>query len=152
MTDELTIRAPRLEDLETIACFQEEMARVTEYKTLEPETVRRGVRAVLEDPGLGFYLLAEERGQVIGGLMVTTEWSDWRNGRFYWIQSVFVRETHRRRGVYRRLHDEVRRRAQRAGDVVGIRLYVERDNRVAQQTYLAMGMEETPYRLFEEAK
>ena len=110
----------------------------------------RGVEAVLSDPGHGFYVVADTGGEIAGSLLVTFEWSDWRNGRFWWIQSVYVRPAYRRRGVYRALHEFVRDRARSTGGVVGLRLYVERENAVAQRTYAALGMDETPYRMYEE--
>ena len=126
------------------------MALETEAKSLPMETLLPGVEAVLRDPDHGFYLVADSGGEIAGSLLVTFEWSDWRNGRMWWIQSVYVRPAHRRRGVYRALHEAVRERARAAGDVVGVRLYVERENVAAQRTYAALGMSETPYRIYEE--
>ncbi len=138
-------------DCERIATFQEAMAQATEDKRLDAEVLRAGVRAALVDPGRGLYLVAERGEDVAGSLLVTHEWSDWRNGWFWWIQSVWVEPQHRGHGVYRALHEAVRARARAAGDVVGIRLYVERDNGGAQRTYAALGMTQTAYRLFEES-
>lgn len=143
------VRDARASDLETIASFQETMALVTEDRRLDPAKIRGGVRAALDDPNRGFYLVAEIDGEVAGSLFVTFEWSDWRNGFFWWIQSVYVDDRFRRRGVYRALHGAVRARGREAG-IVGIRLYVEHENDGAQRTYRAIGMEETPYRMFEE--
>lgn len=150
MDSEPKLRPAGPDDLACIAAFQARMAEETEAKHLDPATVRAGVAAVLADPRHGFYLLAECGGEVVASLLVTFEWSDWRNGRFFWIQSVYVLPSHRRQGIYRALHADVRRRAQAAGDVVGLRLYVERENAHARATYDAVGMEETPYRLYEE--
>ena len=150
MNEDIEIRPARASDAEALARFQERMALATEEKRLDPETVRAGVRAALADDTLGFYLIAAAGDAIVGGLMVTFEWSDWRHGRFYWIQSVFVRDEYRGRGVYRRLHEAVRDHARAAGDVVGIRLYVEQDNEIARATYSRLGMAETPYRLYEE--
>ena len=148
--DEVHVRDAVLEDCETIASFQERMALATEERRLDPELVRAGVRNALQDPERGSYLVAELDGRIVGSLFLTTEWSDWRNGWFWWIQSVWVDEDCRRRGVYRALHDAVRDRARSRGDVTGIRLYVERNNARAQMTYRSLGMGETAYRLFEE--
>lgn len=137
-------------DAATLAGFNQAMALETETKSLPMETLLPGVEAVLRDPDHGFYLVADSGGEIAGSLLVTFEWSDWRNGRMWWIQSVYVRPAHRRRGVYRALHEAVRERARAAGDVVGIRLYVERENVAAQRTYAALGMTETPYRIYEE--
>ena len=138
-------------DAEALVEFNQAMALETEARSLESDTLRSGVEAVLRDAGHGFYVVADTGGEVAGALLVTYEWSDWRNGRFWWIQSVYVRPEHRRRGVYRALHAFVRDRARSADDVVGLRLYVERDNAVAQQTYATLGMSETVYRMYEEA-
>jgi ribosomal protein S18 acetylase RimI-like enzyme len=107
---------------------------------------------LIAQPALGFYLVAEMQGEVVGCLMVTTEWSDWRNGRFWWIQSVYVPAAWRRRGVFRALYGHVTSAAAREPDVCGVRLYVERENAVAQSTYRSLGMSETDYLLFEQLK
>jgi GNAT superfamily N-acetyltransferase len=124
------------------------MALETEGKRLDPEVLARGIAAVFERPERGFYLVAEREGLRVGCLLVTFEWSDWRNGTWWWLQSVYVTPTARRGGVFRALHDEVARRAA-AGDAVGLRLYVERDNRVAQQTYERLDMVDAHYTMFE---
>lgn len=126
------------------------LARESEGLVLDEDTVRRGVAACLADPQKGFYLIAEdETGARVGQLMVTSEWSDWRAGVFLWIQSVYVVSDARRRGVYSALHRELMRLATAAKDVVGVRLYVDRDNLGAQATYRAMGMSESHYALYE---
>jgi len=137
-------------DTETLVEFNQRMAHETESKYLDDSTLRHGVETVLRDPRHGFYVIADIGREVAGALLVTYEWSDWRNGRFWWIQSVYVRPEHRRLGIYRALHEFVRDRARAAGGVVGIRLYVERDNTTAQRTYGALGMIETAYRMYEE--
>jgi GNAT superfamily N-acetyltransferase len=150
MPDDIAVRAATRADADTLAQFNRAMADETEDKALDPETVRNGVEALFDDPSRGFYLVAEAEGRLVGSLMITTEWSDWRNGRFWWIQSVYVRPDARRRGVYRALHRAVRRRARDRTDVCGLRLYVERGNAAARETYEALGMTETAYRLYEE--
>ena len=137
-------------DAATLAEFNRAMALETESKILAAENLLPAVEAVLRDPRHGFYVVADAGREIAGSLLVTYEWSDWRNGRIWWIQSVYVRPAHRRRGVYRTLHEFVRERARAAGDVVGIRLYVERENAAARRTYGALGMTETPYRIYEE--
>lgn len=138
------------EDASTLAGFNRAMALETESKSLPMETLLPGVEAVLRDRDHGFYVVADSGSEIAGSLLVTFEWSDWRNGRLWWIQSVYVRPDFRRRGIYRGLHGFVRERARAAGDVVGIRLYVERENVAAKRTYAALGMTETPYRIYEE--
>ena len=125
------------------------MAQETEGLALDADVVRPGVAAVLADDALGFYLVAEVNGQAAGQLMVTYEWSDWRNGQFWWIQSVYVRLEFRRRGVYSALHRQVAQAAQEAGGVCGIRLYVEQDNTIAQQVYESLEMHRTRYQMYE---
>ena len=145
---------PRLavaDDAGTLAGFNQAMALETEAKVLQDEIALSGVEAALRDPVHGFYAVAETGREVVGALLVTYEWSDWRNGRIWWIQSVYVRPGHRRRGVYRALHEFVRDQARSTGGVVGLRLYVERENTTAQRTYAALGMSETPYLVYEEA-
>ena len=137
-------------DAETLAGFNRAMALETESRVLDAKRLLPGVEAVLHDPSHGFFVVAESGGEIAGALLITYEWSDWRDGRFWWIQSVYVRPAHRRRGVYRRLHEFVRERARAEGNVVGLRLYVERDNLNAHRTYEALGMGETPYRMYEE--
>lgn len=128
------------------------MALETERKELFPAVVRAGVRHLLRNPDSGFYVIAEAGAQVAGSLMITTEWSDWRNGNFWWIQSVYVRPRFRRRGVYKRLYRYVQDLAADNRAVCGFRLYVERENRRAQAAYRAVGMVKTRYLLFEELK
>lgn len=135
--------------IDTIASFNVAMAQETESRQLDPSVVRAGVTAVVENPELGFYLVAEVDDAPAGCLMITNEWSDWRNGMFWWIQSVYVTPEHRGRGVYRRLYTEVLRHALEDGRVCGVRLYVERDNTVAQDVYKALGMENSGYLVFE---
>jgi GNAT superfamily N-acetyltransferase len=100
---------------------------------------------------VGYYVVAEKDGQVVGGLMITREWSDWRNGLFLWVQSLYVLPKYRRQGIYRKLYNYVKEMAtEEEVPVRGIRLYVDKDNKTAQQVYETMGMEETNYMMFEE--
>ena len=125
------------------------MALETERLALDEAVVRPGVAAVLDDDSLGFYLVAEVEGQPAGQLMVTFEWSDWRNGLWWWIQSVYVRPEFRRRGVYSALHRRVAEEARAADGICGIRLYVEQDNTTAQQVYKSLEMYPTRYHMYE---
>lgn len=144
-----SIRLASLDDAPTLAEFNAAMALETERLELEQERLLGGVEAVLRDPAKGFYLVADEDGSVTGQLMVTFEWSDWRNGVFWWVQSVYVRPDRRGGGIYTALYKEAVRRAQAQGDVCGLRLYVEKDNARAQAAYNKLGMSETDYLLFE---
>jgi GNAT superfamily N-acetyltransferase len=145
------IRPATRNDTATLARFNQAMALESEGKPLDPATIHAGLTALFDHPSDGHYLIAcDADGVPLGALLLTFEWSDWRNGRFWWIQSVYVVPEARRRGVYRALHSHVRDAARRDTDVCGLRLYVERDNRTAQATYRALGMFETAYRLYEE--
>jgi GNAT superfamily N-acetyltransferase len=146
------VRRAQPGDADSIAEFNSAMALETEGRALIPERIGAGVRRLLADPALGFYAVAEHEGRVIGCLMVTNEWSDWRNGLFWWIQSVYVVGQWRRSGVYRRLYEFVRELAAREPAVCGFRLYVEKENVAAQRTYAALGMTSTDYLMYEELK
>jgi GNAT superfamily N-acetyltransferase len=151
MSTSVTVRPATEDDVDQLARFNAALAQETEDKTLAPDTVRAGVQAMFDDPARGFYLVAVRENEVIGSLMITTEWSDWRNGTFWWIQSVYVRPEARRTGVYTALHRAVRGRARSADDVCGLRLYVERGNEGAREAYDTLGMTETSYRMYEES-
>jgi ribosomal protein S18 acetylase RimI-like enzyme len=152
----LTIRPARPDDLDMLVKFSAAMALETEGRTLDVDRLRRGTAAVLESPSHGFYLVAEipavapRSQQVVGQLLITYEWSDWRNATFWWIQSVYVDPAWRRRGVYRRMHESVIEQARARRDVCGVRLYVERDNKVAQGTYLEVGLNKASYDVYED--
>lgn len=147
--DELRIRLAELPDAAVIAGFNAAMAKETEHLELDADRLRAGVEAVLSDSSKGFYFVAESTGGVVGQLMITFEWSDWRNGNFWWIQSVYVDTPARGSGVYKKLYTFVREAAAEAGNVCGIRLYVERDNTRAQEVYRRQGMHATAYRIYE---
>ncbi|MBI2684874.1 MAG: GNAT family N-acetyltransferase [Acidobacteria bacterium] len=125
------------------------MALETENIVLDRERLRAGVEAVFADAARGFYLIAEADGERAGQMMITYEWSDWRNGVFWWIQSVYTVPEHRGLGVFKALYSAVQERARNAGGVCGLRLYVEAHNERAQATYRRCGMSETVYRMFE---
>ncbi len=143
-----TVRAGTLDDLEVIARFNIAMARESEHVELHPPTVRAGVRAALLDGAKGRYLVAERNGEVVGQLMTTAEWSDWRNGTFLWIQSVYVDPAQRGHGVFRALYREIERQAAQPG-MCGARLYVHDDNTAAVETYRRLGMVVPGYTLME---
>ena len=148
--EKVIIRTGEERDAAALTEFNIAMALETEGKVLVPEVVSRGVQTLLKKPEYGFYAIAERNGEIAGALMVTTEWSDWRDGEFWWVQSVYVRRDFRRQGIYRKLYEFIKARAAEKGNVCGFRLYVERDNSVAQQAYTKVGMSETFYKMFEE--
>ena len=144
-----TIRQAGPADAPTIVQFNRLLASETEGKTLDAAVVAAGVAAALADPDhKGPYYLAVEGENILGQLQITFEWSDWRNGWFWWIQGVYIRAEARRRGVFRSLYRHVVEQARAAG-VIGIRLYVERENHAAQRTYKELGMEEAGYLLMQ---
>ena len=147
----LTVRRAVPSDAAVIVEFNQRLAEESEGKRLDPARITAGVAAALADPGRkGPYFLAESGGAAVGQMLVTYEWSDWRNGWFWWVQSVYVRADARGRGAFRTLYEHVRQRARAAGDVIGLRLYVEKDNRAAQATYRRLGMEMLHFDLMQE--
>ena len=148
----MLIRKAKLEDLERIADFNIQMAEETEGKILDRNTVIKGVKAVLEHESKGFYLIAidNKKGKTpTGQLMVTYEWSDWRNKFFWWIQSVYVERKYRTQKVFSRLFDTISKMAFSQKNVAGLRLYVEKNNNSAKQVYEKLGMKKTPYKIYE---
>jgi GNAT superfamily N-acetyltransferase len=154
----LRIRAATNDDAGLLSDWACAMALETEHKHLDPATVRAGVEAGLADPARARYFVAMQEATLagretiaaaVGTLMLTREWSDWRNGDWWWIQSVYVAPAQRRQGVFAALYRHVEQLARATPDVVGLRLYVERDNADAQRTYAALGMADAGYRLYE---
>src|SRR4051794_33548792 len=131
----LNIRPGRPEDAALIADMNARMAEETEHKTLDRAVLMEGVRAVLADPSRGRYFIAELDGAVVGQTAITLEWSDWRNGWLWWLSSVYVHAAARRGGVFRALYEHVLAEARAAGDVVGLRLYVQPHNPIAPNAY-----------------
>jgi len=147
----LQVRKARGEDAASLVKFNQAMALETEGKHLDENILKAGVNAVLSNNDRGFYVVAEEAGEVAGGLLVTREWSDWRNAWFWWIQSVYVVPEARGKGLYRELSAFVWAMAHEAGDVCGVRLYVEKENHTAQAVYQRLGMHETDYLMYEQS-
>ena len=147
--DDITIRTATLADVGTITANNVAMAAETEGLQLDPAVVGSGTRQVIIDDQRGTYFLAQRGGRVIGQLLITREWSDWRDAWFWWIQSVYVAPDARGEGVYHTLHKYVEDQARRAVGVCGLRLYVDRSNSVARQVYLQLGLHETNYEFME---
>lgn len=148
----MIVRQANQTDADSLVEFNQAMALETEGKRLDAETLRGGVQAVFADEQRkGFYLVAEAENKIVGGLMVTFEWSDWRNSWFWWIQSVYVLPEARGAGVYRRLYERVVEKARAQSDVCGIRLYVEQENTAAQAVYEKLGMDQSHYLMYETA-
>lgn len=143
------IRPGRIDDLNVIVGYNNAIAVETEHRQLDLPTLTKGVEALLKDPSKGRYFVAEEKGELIGQTMFTFEWSDWRNGMFWWIQSVYVRPDKRGAGVFSALYRHIEQLAKQEGGVCGLRLYAEEENVRAQRTYEKLGMVKTGYRVFE---
>lgn len=146
----MLIRKGTPKDTEALVAFNQAMAQETEGLALDSDTLRRGVSTLLENPAKGFYLVAEIEGEIVGSLMVTFEWSDWRAADYYWIQSVYIKPEHRQKGIYRALYQEVKTLAEKQGRAASFRLYVEQENTRAQQTYQSLGMSQSHYLMYEE--
>lgn len=146
----MNIRLARKEDASAMVEFNQAMALETEGKTLDSQVLHSGVGKVFEDDEKGFYVVAEDAGKIVGGLMVTFEWSDWRDGWFWWIQSVYILPRFRGKRIYSLLYEFVKNEAKKQGDICGFRLYVEKENERAQRVYEKLGMAETHYLMYEE--
>ena len=146
---DVQVRRASLLHVDAIIDFNIAMAQETESKFLDAEVVRPGVEAVFNRNGLGFYLIAEHTGRPVGQLLITYEWSDWRNSFFWWIQSVYIKPDYRRQGVYRSLHFYAAEVARQEGNVCGLRLYVDKNNTIAQGVYAGLRMHPTNYDMYE---
>jgi GNAT superfamily N-acetyltransferase len=151
--DHLNVRLAKPEDAARIASFSAAMALETEGRHLDRDRLHDGTIALLNSPDRGFFMVAElewaDDRQLLGQLMITYEWSDWRNGVFWWVQSVYVDRTWRRQGVFRRMHQAVLQEAKARTDVCGVRLYVDKDNPIAHVTYERLGLIRSAYQIYE---
>lgn len=148
-SNNIEIRKARIEDLETIVRFNYNLAYETEDKKLNEEILTEGVKALIEDSSKGQYYVYVIDGRVVGQIMHTYEWSDWRNGVFLWVQSVYVDKEYRRRGIFKELYNFVKLICDNDRNICGIRLYVEKENKSAKSTYKSLGMSECNYHMYE---
>jgi GNAT superfamily N-acetyltransferase len=148
MKENIQIRPATIADLQLLIDNNQAMALETENRVLEDAVLRLGVSAVLNDPAKGFYLIAAIEGRLVGSLMITSEWSDWRNGEMWWYQSVYVLPEYRAKGVFKAMFQNILDLA-RNSNVKELRLYVERDNIRAQKVYEALGMAHSHYDMWE---
>jgi GNAT superfamily N-acetyltransferase len=144
----IRIRKATPEDAAVIIDFQQKLAWETENLTLDPEIINKGVKAVFTVPSRGQYWVAEDESKVVASLLITYEWSDWRNCSVWWFQSVYVLSSFRRTGIFRSMYQHIRNEAEKDG-IGGLRLYVETNNSKAQQTYEALGMKGQHYKMYE---
>ncbi len=144
----ITIRKATPEDAAVIIDFQKKLAWETENLKLDPEIISKGVKAVFTVPSRGQYWVAEDEGKVVASLLITYEWSDWRNCSVWWFQSVYVLSSFRRTGIFRSMYQHITNEAEKDG-IGGLRLYVETNNSKAQQTYEALGMKGQHYKMYE---
>jgi len=151
MIQNIKIRNADIADAVVIADFNVRMALETENKQLCPQIVLAGTKYLINNPSLGFYIVAEADKTIIASTMITFEWSDWRNGLFWWVQSVYVLPEYRRKGVFSKIFEHIQSlaRKQNNNNICGIRLYVEKDNSTAQKTYTSLGLKKTEYHMFE---
>jgi ribosomal protein S18 acetylase RimI-like enzyme len=145
----MQIRKGQTTDLQALVNFNQAMALETENLQLDRDTLTLGVSTLLDHPEKGCYLVAELGGEIVGSLMVTFEWSDWRAKNYFWIQSVYIRPENRRQGIYGKLYQAVKDLAEDQGGAASFRLYVENENISAQKTYEALGMEQSYYLMYE---
>lgn len=145
----MIIREATESDIPSLLDFQLKMALETENVTLEISSLTMGVHRLFKDTTKGRYYVAEENKEVLGCLMTTYEWSDWRNGTVLWIQSVYVAKEHRGKGVYKAMYNHIRQMVEGGPDLKGIRLYVDKTNAQAQETYNKTGMNGEHYTVYE---
>ncbi len=145
----ILVRQANLDDVAIIAEFNIALCRETEHRELDRETVLKGVERFLSEPARGRYFVVTVDGQVVGQTAHTFEWSDWRNGEIWWIQSVYIHAEYRSKGLFRALFSHIKSLGEADSDCCGIRLYMERDNETARQSYLRLGFHEAGYEVFE---
>lgn len=145
----MTVRKATTKDIPTIILFQQKMAWETEGIHLDPSVLTEGVKNIFQDVNRGEYYVADENETVVGSLMTTYEWSDWRNGTVLWIQSVYIDKGHRGKGIYKKMYEHIQQIVKKSPDLRGIRLYVDKTNKAAQHVYEKLGMNGEHYQVFE---
>ena len=145
----IKIRAASILESEIIINFQTNMALETENLKLEKSSVRKGINAVFKDSSKGKYYVAEENDRIVGSLLTTFEWSDWKNGIILWIQSVYIIPEYRRKGIFKKMYSYLKKMVEESDELIGLKLYVNKTNIVAQKTYEKIGMDNEHYKLYE---
>ena len=145
----MIIRKAVQDDISVIVEFQQEMAFETEKISLDESILKKGVGRIFKDPAKGFYILAQENNIIIASMLLTPEWSDWRNSLFLWIQSLYILPEYRHRGVFRKMYTYIKEKVAASDDYAGLKLYVDKDNSIAHKVYHQVGMQTSHYNLFE---
>jgi GNAT superfamily N-acetyltransferase len=145
----IEIRKATVQDLQTLTSFQQSLAFESEGITLNEESLTAGMLALLTDPNKGVYYVALDEQRIVGCHLITYEWSEWRNGMVWWLQSVYVAQSHRNKGVFRAMFKNIIRMIQDDPSLIGLRLYVDKTNAKAMQVYDAMGMNGEHYTVYE---
>ncbi len=145
----ITIRKATIADIPFLVAFQQKLAQETENVTLDNVILHKGMQAMFDDPSKGFYNVVEDNGVVIGCHMITYEWSDWRNGLVWWLQSVYVIESYRKQGIFKLMYENIVRIIQNDPSLIGLRLYVDKTNARAMKVYESMGMNGEHYTVYE---
>ncbi len=145
----IIVQQATINDVQILIEFQLKMAQETERLSLDRKSVEQGVTRVFSDPSKGMHIVAEERDTVVGCLLITYEWSDWRNGTLWWIQSVYIAPNYRNKGVFSQMYAYLKKKVTDADDILGLRLYVDKNNTDAQNAYRALGMNAEHYLLYE---
>ncbi len=145
----ITIRKATIADIPFLVAFQQKLAQETENVTLDNVILHKGMQAMFDDPSKGFYNVVEDNGVVIGCHMITYEWSDWRNGLVWWLQSVYVIESYRKQGIFKLMYENIVRIIQNDSSLIGLRLYVDKTNARAMKVYESMGMNGEHYTVYE---
>lgn len=145
----ISIRPAKFQEISILSDFQVNLAAETENILLDKNLVSVGIEALFIDPAKGVYYIAETEGTMIGCFLITYEWSDWRNGMVWWLQSVYVQESHRRKGVFKKMHAYLIDTISKDPEIIGLRLYVDKSNDRAQEVYRSLGMNGDHYTVFE---
>ena len=145
----ISIQKAEFKHIDILIVFQQRLAHESEGVILNGSTLRKGMEAMFADPGKGLYYIARDGDEVVGCHMITYEWSDWRNGMVWWLQSVYVKESHRKKGIFKMMYDNVISMIRKDPNLIGLRLYVDKSNERAMKVYGAMGMDGSHYTVYE---
>jgi len=145
----ISIQKAEVQHIDILIDFQQRLAHESEGVRLDGSTLRKGMEAMFADPGKGLYYIASDGAEVVGCHMITYEWSDWRNGMVWWLQSVYVKESHRKKGIFKMMYDNVISMIRKDPNLIGLRLYVDKSNERAMKVYGAMGMDGSHYTVYE---